>query len=958
MRYFSLILLLILISSFLHADLIPPYVNPLYPLAGATGIPVDTDVTFHIFDDVDGVDINSVIVNINGINYTISDEFFFYSGTPYDYIITINPPMNFQFGQIVNIQIDADDLATPHNTMTTYSYSFECIDDMQPPYVGALDPEQDAIGIPVDTDVTFHIYDSGIGVNLNSVVVEIQGITYTHNSGNFTYSGNSNNYYIIIDVPVNFELGEIVSVLIDGADLNGLAMSTFEYSFQIIEDVSPPYTGEWFPEPGSTGVPVETDISFNIYDNIEGVNINSVEVEIQGITYTYLNTTFSYVQIPYGYTITIDPSYDFDYGEVVNVSIDAVDLSQPPNQMSTFTYNFQCIIDEYPPYTGNYDPMPGQQNVPINTNILFHVYDDDLGVDINTLIVDVNGEVYSIANGNLAYTGNVNDYGININPVQNFSFGEIVTVQIEVYDLAVPANTLTNFSYSFQCIDDDDYPYVGEFDPEPYSTDNPTDCNITFHIYDDGYGVDINSVVVNVEGIEYSLSNGNIFHSGNVNDYYIIVNPVENLSPGDTVNVSIDACDLAVPPHVMGTYNYSFQCVYMDIYPPFLWEPSPPDGAIGVAIDTSISFYILDNESGVDSTSIVFKVNDEIIENYDIEAVTILGGAGFGIDYDPPDLFDFEEIVTVSVSAQDLAIVTNTMPETFFTFECEENQPPSIALPDSFAFEEDETLIENFSPYITDPENDIPILETTLTTNIDVTIDGYMVTFRADENWFGTEQITFVIKNDEGQILAFDITEIVVTPVNDAPIFNLDELPDFLFFEENKTLLFDIGEYTSDPEQQLSELTLSITGNTNIETNISGLEVLFSAPANWTGSEVLSFTVEDNQTRLSSCVEITITVTPEAPEEKVKVEPHTLTWDDPTCMLTIYTQENIDKIKCKIFNRRGKLIRKLNVESFGDNKIAQWDKKDSNSNEVSGGFYIYQVKIKNRTFQGSIIIAR
>jgi len=55
---------------------------------------------------------------------------------------------------------------------------------------------------------------------------------------------------------------------------------------------------------------------------------------------------------------------------------------------------------------------------------------------------------------------------------------------------------------------------------------------------------------------------------------------------------------------------------------------------------------------------------------------------------------------------------------------------------------------------------------------------------------------------------------------------------------------------------------------------------------------------------------------------------------------------------------RGKLIRKLNVESFGDNKIAQWNKKDSNSNEVSGGFYIYQVKIKNRTFQGSIIIAR
>ncbi|MBT3756571.1 MAG: hypothetical protein HOG24_09855, partial [Candidatus Cloacimonetes bacterium] len=67
----------------------------MYPTNGSVGIPVDSDVTFHIYDDADGVDINSVEVNIDGITYTTDSNSFFYSGTQYDYIITVNPPINF-----------------------------------------------------------------------------------------------------------------------------------------------------------------------------------------------------------------------------------------------------------------------------------------------------------------------------------------------------------------------------------------------------------------------------------------------------------------------------------------------------------------------------------------------------------------------------------------------------------------------------------------------------------------------------------------------------------------------------------------------------------------------------------------------------------------------------------------------------------------------------------------------
>ena len=296
MKYILVILILIF-SLLLFADSVPPYVTPLYPSAGSSGIPVDSDVTFYISDDVDGVDINTVQVNINGMSYSNNNGSFFYSGTPLEYIITINPPMNFTYDDLIEIQVDAADLEDPANVMTTYSYSFQTIEDLQPPYIGGLDPEAGEISVPQETDIEFIIFDSGIGVNLTSVVVEIEGVTYTHNNSSFFYTGNANAYQIVIDVPVDFELAEIVTVSINASDLNGISMSTFEYSFEIIYDIQPPFTGEWEPEPDADEVSVNTNVSFNIYDDIEGVDINSIIVVIQGVQFTYLNISFSYQTI-------------------------------------------------------------------------------------------------------------------------------------------------------------------------------------------------------------------------------------------------------------------------------------------------------------------------------------------------------------------------------------------------------------------------------------------------------------------------------------------------------------------------------------------------------------------------------------------------------------------------------------------------------------------------------------
>jgi hypothetical protein len=61
----------------------------------------------HVKDDGAGVDITSIVMTVNGIQVTPIIR-----GTPADYTLTYVPSMDFEYGQIVNVTVDAHDLAT------------------------------------------------------------------------------------------------------------------------------------------------------------------------------------------------------------------------------------------------------------------------------------------------------------------------------------------------------------------------------------------------------------------------------------------------------------------------------------------------------------------------------------------------------------------------------------------------------------------------------------------------------------------------------------------------------------------------------------------------------------------------------------------------------------------------------------------------------------------------------
>ncbi|HOY85595.1 MAG TPA: agmatine deiminase family protein, partial [Candidatus Syntrophosphaera sp.] len=84
-------------------------------------------------------------------------------------------------------------------------------------------------------------------------------------------------------------------------------------------------------------------------------------------------------------------------------------------------------------------------------------------------------------------------------------------------------------------------------------------------------------------------------------------------------------------------------------------------------------------------------------------------------------------------------------------------------------------------------------------------------------------------------------------------------LPASFTFAENGSLVVDFSAYVDDAETNDSGLSLSYSGNTNVNVDISGLSVTFTATTDWYGTENLSFTVSDGELTASDNVDVIVT---------------------------------------------------------------------------------------------------
>ena len=107
--------------------------------------------------------------------------------------------------------------------------------------------------------------------------------------------------------------------------------------------------------------------------------------------------------------------------------------------------------------------------------------------------------------------------------------------------------------------------------------------------------------------------------------------------------------------------------------------------------------------------------------------------------------------ITVTVSD---GILTDE--ETFVLTVTPVNDPPTISLPESFTFAEDNSLLVDFSGYISDIDEDPLTLSVTDNDSVTVDIVNFDITFGSVQDWNGTETVTFTVNDDQGRLVATD----------------------------------------------------------------------------------------------------------------------------------------------------------------------------------------------------------
>ena len=101
------------------------------------------------------------------------------------------------------------------------------------------------------------------------------------------------------------------------------------------------------------------------------------------------------------------------------------------NVMTTDSYSFTVIADTSAPYTDGHLPASSATNIALGSNIVVHVKDDETGVDVNTIVMIVNGVTVTPD-----ITGNSGDYTLTYDPASDFQHGQTVYVTVDASDLA------------------------------------------------------------------------------------------------------------------------------------------------------------------------------------------------------------------------------------------------------------------------------------------------------------------------------------------------------------------------------------------------------------------------------------------------------------------------------------------------------------------------------------------
>ena len=275
--------------------------------------------------------------------------------------------------------------------------------------------------------------------------------------------------------------------------------------------------------------------------------------------------------------------------------------------------------------------------------------------------------------------------------------------------------------------------------------------------------------------------------------------------------------------------------------------------------------------SDEDGDSLILTVSGNVNVNIDINELTISFSAS--PDWNGTENLIFsvddgnEEIVAVLVSV----------------FVTPVNDSPILELPSEITFNEDETLEVEFTEYVNDADGDELSLSVVGNENTNILIDGLSVMFSADQDWYGTEVVTFSVTDSQGSE-ASDNVSVVVLPVNDAPVAMDDEYET----QEEEPLVVDVpGILANDEDVDDSTFTIVLIGSVSngvLELDDDG-SFTYTPDNGYSGTDQFYYRINDGE--LSSDIATVIIVVTPVDDAPVAEDYNIITDEDVSTTITL-----------------------------------------------------------------------
>ena len=187
--------------------------------------------------------------------------------------------------------------------------------------------------------------------------------------------------------------------------------------------------------------------------------------------------------------------------------------------------------------------------------------------------------------------------------------------------------------------------------PIPYSIKNPVDSSVSIRLGNYGvYPLDEDTVKLWLNG---EFKTGLVvtpFFAGN-GGLDIIWNNNKEFSYGEQIDVRWEVFDTSIPPNKIDVI-YWFRTVE-DLSGPRIFNMSPVDDSVGNPIGTSISFELVDYESGVSLSSVELYVNNILVPLSSPYLTTVSITGGYQFIYNTPTPFLYGDTIPVSVKVTD-----------------------------------------------------------------------------------------------------------------------------------------------------------------------------------------------------------------------------------------------------------------------------------------------------------------